>query len=187
MRAKLFWLVPTIFLRTVVLFWIVVSATSSYALDQKTLFRLGLQELRGQKEAPDFTLLSLDGKHVSLKDYRGHVVFLNFWATWCEPCKKEFPAMERLYTDYKSKGLTILAVSIDVGGEEGVKAFAEKMGATFPILLARKGTITDSYWTWGAPTSYLIDRNGTMVGRALGPREWDGTEFRSAFDALLKE
>jgi peroxiredoxin len=171
---------------TVVYLWMVFSAISVHAFDQKTLSRLGLQEISGQNEAPDFTLLSLEGKQVSLKDYRGQVVFINFWATWCEPCKKEFPEMEKLYSEYKAKGLTILAVSIDVGGEKDVKAFAEKMGATFPILLSTKGTITSAYWTWGTPTSYLIDRNGKILGRAIGPRDWNGAEYRTAFDALLK-
>jgi len=158
-----------------------------YAVDQKVLAPLALQELHGEREAPDFTLSNLGGTQVSLKDYRGKLVFLNFWATWCEPCKKEFPAMEKLYSDYQSKGLTILAVSIDVGKEDGVKAFAEQMGATFPVLLSRKGKITDAYWTWGVPTSYLIDRNGNFIGRAMGPREWDSPESRAAIDALLKE
>jgi peroxiredoxin len=169
------------------LFGAVFSPVFAYAVDKKILAPLGLQQLSGETEAPDFTLLNLEGSRVNLKDYRGKVVFLNFWATWCEPCKKEFPAMEKLYSDYQSKGLTILAVSIDIGKEDAVKAFAEKMGATFPILLSTKGEITDSYWTWGTPTSYLIDRKGNIVGRALGPREWDSVASRSAFDALLKE
>jgi peroxiredoxin len=163
----------------------VFSGISAHAFDQRTLFRLGLQEISGQ-DAPDFTLLNLEGKQVSLKDYRGKVVFLNFWATWCEPCKKEFPEMEKVYEEYKDKGLTILAVSIDVGGDKEVKAFAEKMGATFPILLSTQGTITDAYWTWGTPTSYLIDRDGHILGRAIGPRDWNGAAYRAAFDELLK-
>jgi peroxiredoxin len=169
-----------------VLCWAFFSAISAQAIDSTTLSRLGLQEISGKDPAPDFTLMNLEGKQVNLKDYRGKVVFLNFWATWCEPCKKEFPAMEKVYEDYKDKGLTILAVSIDVGGEHDVKAFAEKMGATFPILLSTKGTITSAYWTWGTPTSYLIDRDGHILGRAIGPRDWNGAEFRAAFDALLK-
>jgi peroxiredoxin len=170
-----------------VLCWMIVSVTSSYGLDRAKFAALGLQELSGEKEAPDFTLLSLDGKKVSLKDYRGKVVFLNFWATWCTPCKEEFPAMERMYEDYKDKGLIILAISIDQGGKEGVKAFAEKMNATFPILLSTEGNIKNAYWTWGIPTSFLIDRNGNFLGRALGPRKWDGLEAKGLLDAVLKE
>jgi peroxiredoxin len=171
----------------IALFGMVFSSVSAYAVDKKVLAPLGLQQLSGDQEAPDFTLLNLEGNRVSLKDYRGKLVFLNFWATWCEPCKKEFPSMEKLYSEYQAKGLTILAVSIDIGKEDAVKAFADKMGATFPILLSTKGEITDSYWTWGTPTSYLIDRKGNMIGRALGPREWDSAASRSAIDALLNE
>src|SRR3970040_1484156 len=78
----------------------------------------------------------LDGRKVIIQDYRGKVVFLHFWATWCKPCIEEFPTIERIHKEYKDKGLVILAISIDKGGREPVKSFVDKIGVSFPILLA---------------------------------------------------
>ncbi len=167
--------------------WTALSTPLAYGLDKGPLSALDFQELSGKKEAPDFTLLSLDGRKVSLKDYRGKVVFLHFWATWCKPCVEEFPTIERIHQEYKDKGLVILAISIDKGGKGVVKSFAEKMGVSFPILLSTEGKIEKAYWTWGTPTSFLINRNGNILGRALGPRKWDSPEARALFEAALKD
>ena len=172
----------------IVLFlWAALSATSAHGLDKGLLFPLGFQELSGKKEAPDFTLLGLDGRKIGLQDYRGKVVFLHFWATWCKPCIEEFPTIERIHKEYKDKGLVILAISIDKGGREPVKSFVDKTGVSFPILLATDGNIKGAYWTWGTPTSFLIDRKGKILGRALGPRKWDSIEARTLFEAALKD
>ena len=167
--------------------WTTLSTPLAYGLDKGLLSTLGFQELSGKKEAPDFTLLGLDGRKVSLQDYRGKVVFLHFWATWCKPCIEEFPTIERIHKEYKDKGLVILAISIDKGGREPVKSFVDKTGVSFPILLATDGNIKGAYWTWGTPTSFLIDRNGKIIGRALGPRKWDSVEARALFEAALKD
>ena len=171
----------------VIFLWIAFTVPSAYGLDKRALSPLGFQELSGDKEAPDFTLLSLDGKKVSLQDYRGKIVFLHFWATWCKPCIEEFPTIDRMYKEYKDKGLVVLAISIDKGDKGVVKSFVDKMGVRFPILLTSDGNIKRSYWTWGTPTSFLIDRNGKFIGRALGPRKWDSVEARALFDAALKD
>src|SRR3990172_2077633 len=119
----------------IVLFlWIAFTVPSVYGLDKGPLSALGFQELSGKKEAPDFTLLNLDGRKISLQDYRGKVIFLHFWATWCKPCIEEFPTIERIHKEYKNKGLAILAISIDKGGREPVKSFVDKIGVSFPIL-----------------------------------------------------
>ena len=164
-----------------------LSVPSAYGLDKGPLSALGFQELSGNKEAPDFTLLGLDGRKVSLQDYKGKIVLLHFWATWCKPCIEEFPTIERIHKEYKDKGLVILAISIDKGGREPVKSFIDKTGVSFPILLATDGNIKGAYWTWGTPTSFLIDRKGKILGRALGPRKWDSVEARALFDAALKD
>src|SRR5437773_12576066 len=83
--------------------------------------------------APDFVLQTLDGREIRLSDYRGHVVFLNFWATWCGPCKIEMPAMERLYREYRRQGLTILAVSTDLEGPAVTRPYRDALGLTFTI------------------------------------------------------
>src|SRR3972149_9141638 len=116
-----------------------LSVPSAYGLDKGPLSALGFQELNGNKQAPDFTVLSLDGRKVSLQDYRGKIVFLHFWATWCKPCIEEFPTIDRMYKEYKDKGLVVLAISIDKGDKGVVKSFVDKMGVRFPILLTSDG------------------------------------------------
>jgi peroxiredoxin len=95
--------------------------------------------------AADFTVPDIAGQSLRLKDFKGKVVFLNFWATWCPPCKEEMPSMERLYRRHKDRGFTILALSIDSGGAPPVAAFAKKLGLTFPIGLDSKMTVANEY------------------------------------------
>ena len=128
------------------------------------------------KPVPDLELPTLQGKSISLKSLRGKVVFLNFWATWCLPCRHEMPAMERLYGRLKEKGFEILAVSIDARGEEVVAPFVKKLGLTYPILLDRDMDALRAFGVRGMPTTFLIDREGRIAHLAVGPREWDGKD-----------
>ncbi len=136
--------------------------------------------------AADFTVPGLTGSPLRLSDLKGTVVFLNFWATWCPPCKEEMPSMERLYRRYKDKGFTILALSIDSGGPAPVAAFAKKLGLTFPIGLDPKTTVANQYSVRGLPATFLIDRRGTIVAVAIGPRDWDGKAAHAAIESLLR-
>ena len=123
-------------------------------------------------EALDFTLPDLKGKEVSLKDYRGKVVFLNFWATWCEPCKDEIPSMQALYERFEGEPFEILAVSIDSDAPEVVEEFAKGYGVTFPVLHDRKGRIKEMYKTTGVPETFIVDQNGVVAEKVWGPRDW---------------
>lgn len=136
--------------------------------------------------AADFTVPDLTGQPLRLGDFKGAVVFLNFWATWCPPCKEEMPSMERLYRRYKNKGFTILAVSIDSGSAAPVAAFAKKFGLTFPIGLDPKLAVANQYAVRGLPATFLIDRKGTIAAVAIGPRDWDGKAAHAAIETLLK-
>lgn len=141
--------------------------------------------------APDFTLRSGEGKPVQLAQVlKGKAVFLNFWATWCPPCREEMPSMERVYRDYKTRGLEILAVSIDAGDEAAVparvKAFMAGLTLTFPALLDPKMEVVRAYRLRGLPTTYLIDRTGVIRAAVVGPRDWATPEFRERLDGLLK-
>jgi peroxiredoxin len=122
--------------------------------------------------APDFTLRTLDGEPVSLGSLRGRVVLLNFWATWCKPCEDEMPAMQRLHAALGGTDFELLAVSVDAGDEE-VRAFRDRLGLSFPILRDPDQRVAASYQTFRFPESWLIDRNGVVVARYIGPREWD--------------
>ncbi len=131
--------------------------------------------------APDFTVPRLGSGSLSLKDFRGGGVFLNFWATWCTPCKKEMPSMERLYRRHKDRGFTIVAISIDTGGTDLVASFVRQLALTFPIGLDPDVQVANRYTVRALPSSFLIDRTGNIVAIAIGPRDWDG----SAADALV--
>ncbi len=122
--------------------------------------------------APDFSLLDLSGKELKLSGFRGKVVLLNFFATWCTSCVWEMPEMETLYRAYKEKGFTILAVSLDFYGPEKVKRFAEKIDLTFPIVMDTNKEVARKYGLRGPPVSYLINRKGNIVGAVFGPTSW---------------
>jgi len=136
--------------------------------------------------APDFDVATLNAGRIALHDQRGHPVFLNFWATWCGPCKIEMPAMERLYRRYKDRGFTIIAISIDTVPSSTVAAFVKNLGLTFLIGLDPKLEVANRYTVRAVPSSFLIDKDGHTVGIAIGPREWDDTAAYALVERLLK-
>jgi peroxiredoxin len=121
--------------------------------------------------APDFTLPDMAGKNQRLSDYRGKVVFLNFWATWCPPCREEMPSMERLHQTFKGRGLLVLAVNLQESPNL-VRKFARNFGLSFPILLDETGEVSSAYGARAIPVTYLIDTNGSIAARAVGARDW---------------
>ncbi|MBI3812982.1 MAG: TlpA family protein disulfide reductase [Nitrospinae bacterium] len=147
----------------------------------------GISHTEEKLPAPDFTLMTLDSKKVALKDLKGKYVFLNFWATWCGPCKEEMPSMERLYQRLKSKkNFTMLAVSIDKGGSKAVKRFMEEHKFTFTVLLDEDSGAAAEYGVMGIPSTYLIDPQGFIMNRAVGAREWDSEESIKYFEKTLE-
>lgn len=114
---------------------------------------------------------------LALESLRGRVVLVNFWATWCEPCTSEMPAMQRLYTSLADQGFELVAVSIDDKPQEPI-AFADRFGLTFPILHDADQSIYKTYQTMGVPESLLIGPDGRVVERYVGPREWDAPLYR---------
>lgn len=135
-------------------------------------------------DAPDFSLPLLGGEPVRLEDYRGQVVLLNFWATWCKPCEDEMPAMDRLYRALAPEGFEMLAVSVDE--ESGVvREFQERLGVSFPLLLDPAQNVARAYQTTGFPESLLIDQQGRIVERYIGPRDWDHSTYAERIRRLL--
>jgi cytochrome c biogenesis protein CcmG/thiol:disulfide interchange protein DsbE len=123
--------------------------------------------------APDFSLPDVEGKTVRLSDYRGKVVFLNFWATWCKPCKEEMPSMEILWDNFKSEDFVMLAISMDrVTTKKDIPPFIESMKLTFPILTDSWGQTDKRYKLMGVPETYIIDQNGVLREKVIGPRDW---------------
>ena len=141
----------------------------------------------GKPQAPDFTLADLRGEPVRLSDLRGRVVLLNFWATWCMPCRDEMPSMQRLWQTYRDRGLTVLAVSTDTGGKKRVANFARRLELSFPILLDSDGQVSDRYQVSGVPASFLIDRQGRIVAHVLGSEDWASEAAFQQVERLLAE
>ena len=136
-----------------------------------------LQLTRLNQPAPDFPV----GNNKLLSGYQGQWVILHFWATWCEPCSSELPKLNHLYMRWRDHDVAFLTVSIDTEDKEHVSAFVQRLGLQLPVLFGNDINVTDRYWTWGLPVTYIINPDGYIVARALGPREWDS----SAGDILL--
>jgi DsbE subfamily thiol:disulfide oxidoreductase len=143
-----------------------------------------LEPMKDTSPTPDFTLPDLTGKKAALKDFRGKLVLLNFWATWCLPCREEMPAMERLYQQYKSKGFVILAVDVKDERKDAL-AFLKELKITYPVMLDPDGEVGLLYGAWGLPTTYLIGSKGEGLARIWGPAAWDSVGAKQLVKDLL--
>jgi peroxiredoxin len=139
---------------------------------------------RGPSLAPDFVATDLKGQRVRLSALRGKVVLVNLWATWCPPCLQEMPSMERLYTRLKGHDFEVLAVSQDEDASL-VAPLVQKLAVSFPVLVDPERQVGERFGVWGYPESFVIDRNGYVVERVIGPREWDTPAQVSALEVLL--
>ncbi len=137
--------------------------------------------------APGFTFPDIHGKAVSLSQFRGKVVFLNIWATWCGPCRIEMPDMEKLWQKFKKQDFVILAVSIDRQGKSVVMPFMRELGLTFPVLLDPEGAIQRTYEVNALPSSLIIDKTGFITTRVAGARDWFGAETIETFEYLINK
>jgi len=156
--------------------WVAVLATVAslgFVLVLLTKMRPRNDILEPNEAAPAFQALRLDGTVAGLGDYRGKVILLNVWATWCLPCRAEMPSMERLLHEFDGTDFRIVAVSVDEERSEVVRQFARELGLTFDILHDPTGEIQRVYQTTGVPESWVIDRSGTIVKKVIGATEWD--------------
>jgi thiol-disulfide isomerase/thioredoxin len=144
----------------------------------------GLRLLKNSVSPIDFTINFMDKESIKLSGLKGKVVFLNFWATWCGPCRQEMPSMERLYQKFKDKGFEIAAVN---GGEnpKDVGAFMKTNKLNFPAALDKSGEIHTRYGVRAIPTTVIIDRNGMIIARITGTLNWDSPQIAAAFETLL--
>lgn len=154
------------------------------------------QPLGPGSPAPHFEAETFDGGTASIDDFRGRVVLLNVWATWCPPCVYEMPSMQRLYDELDEDDFEIVAVSVDArGGQAGPlgyrggdpEAFADSLNLEFPILWDPQGTILRDYEIVGLPESYLIGRDGLIYRKVSGPTEWDHPEYIRLVRRLLDQ
>ncbi len=156
-------------------------ANREEALD--ALRSIGMTVFEEEVEAPDFSLPLMSGEQASLADYRGKVVFLNFWATWCGPCRVEMPSMQDLYADLRSEDFVILAIN-QLEDPDIVDDFLQEEGYTFPVLLD-DGQVSFQYGVRGIPTTYIIGPDGLVIAGKVGTHIYDGRIYREMFRALM--
>jgi thiol-disulfide isomerase/thioredoxin len=139
-----------------------------------------------QGPAPKFSLDSLAGKAVNLEQFKGQVVMINFWASWCGPCRQEMPLLEKMYAKYKPMGFTMLGVNVEPDPKLAV-GFLEKTPVTFPILLDVKSEVSKLYQVAGMPSTAIVDRKGNLRWVHKGYKPGDENEYQNQIRALLRE
>jgi len=159
------------------------SSAGGSKLEEK-LGRLGFQTPTEELQAVDFSLEDLAGGETALSSFTGKVIFLNFWATWCGPCRAEIPSMEQLYVELRDEGFTILAVNSQEAVNQ-VSNFVKETGMSFPVLLDGTGRVGAAYSVRAIPTTYIIDPQGAIRGRMVGTRDWYSPEIISLVKELL--
>jgi peroxiredoxin len=152
---------------------------------QEQLYKIGFEIPQEPFEAPNFTLSTLKGEEISLSDYKGKIIFLNFWATWCPPCRKEMPSMQTLHEQMQGNPFAMIAVNLQEE-KPTVEQFITDKGYTFPVLLDSTGEVGGAmYGVQSIPTTYIIGKDGEILARLVGTREWDTTEIKNIFNELL--
>jgi thiol-disulfide isomerase/thioredoxin len=135
----------------------------------------------------DFTVRDLAGQEVKLAALKGKVVLVNFWATWCPPCREEIPSMMKLNQSMSGKQFQMLAISIDEGGKAAVESFFKKSGMTLPACLDTDGTVSRSYGTTGVPETFIVDKAGIIQKKIVGGMDWSSPDVIAYLEELLKK
>lgn len=171
-------------MRKILIFFSIIAVLISLAGEDKKVFAAEPASEIG-KQVPDFKLKDINGRDTAFYSYKGKVILLNFWATWCGPCKAEMPSLNNLYKSLKDKGFIVVGVSVDTS-EKPVRTFINDNGITFPALMDSDREVSfDLFGVIGLPTSYLIDKNGIVVEKFMGEREWDSPSMKNKILKLL--
>jgi peroxiredoxin len=173
-------------------FWLIVFAFLGFSLARRSGYFLPSPSLptttRADRiPAPEIAAEPLEPGPARLSDYRGRVVLVNFWATWCPPCRAEMPSMQTLYEAYRDRGFVVLAVSGDSQGREVVGPFVGEYRLSFPVLLDPRQRAQLRYGVGAIPTSFVVDRRGRVVSKEVGAVGWDSQAARALVERLLGE
>lgn len=139
------------------------------------------------KPLPNLTFTAMDGRKVSLASFKGKVLFINLWATWCAPCREEMPGMQKLYEQMKGENFEMIAISIDKDGMKAVAPFVKELGLTFPILLDVEQQAAGPFHITGVPETFLVSPEGIILHHLVGPTNWNRPEIADALRALARK
>ena len=145
---------------------------------------LGIIRLSGIAPPVEIKLENLNGKHVNISDFKGKIVFLNFWTTWCPDCRDEMPEMEKLFKQFKEDDFVMVTINLKESSDK-VSAFYEKHKLTFNALLDSDGNVGVAFGIRSIPTTFILDKQGGLLGKAMGPREWGGRKATELFQMLV--
>ena len=164
-----------------------VSAQERIVIKEADLLKnLKLMPEAESRPAPHFASVTPEGKKLSIDDLKGKLVILNFWATWCPPCRLEMPSMEKIYLEFKGEGLEVVAINY-MEGPEPIKSFLKENDLTFTVLMDKAGEISQSYRVLALPVTFLIGRRGNILARSIGYKDWHNKKTRKFISSLLKD
>ncbi len=165
----------------------VIALVTTVACNRKEQVTQGKQAApTEQRLAPDIIVNGFNGAPLQLSSLKGKVVMLNFWATWCPPCREEIPSIIKLNSKMAGKPFQLVTVPIDEGGKPAVEAFFNTSGYSLPAYIDPDGRAAKTYGITGVPETYLIDKNGILVKKVIGPLEWDSPEVASYLEELMR-
>lgn len=165
--------------------WLCLVVAAGAFASSRAMEALGLGSPPVLRAAPDFSVRTLSGERLTMKGLQGKVVLINFWSTWCAPCRWEMPVLDTLYRHHESRDFVVLGISID-RSEDVVRTFVEETGVTFPIALDPEQTIADTFRVMGLPGTFIVGRDGYIKAYGYGPREWDKPEAADLVRSLLE-
>ena len=145
-----------------------------------------LTKVPGNPDAPEFNLEDQDGNFLKMSDYKGKVVIVNFWATWCPPCRKEMPSMQRAWEILKKENIEMLAINVGEDSDQ-IFSFTAEYPVEFPLIMDKDSSVVRQWKVRGLPTTYIVNPAGQIVYQAIGDREWDSDEIMNQIRKLKKD
>lgn len=146
---------------------------------------MGVKAIDSNITVEDFILPNRNGEPQGFSQWRGKLVLINFWATWCSPCLTEMPELNKLYHQYKDRGFALLAINTDSEQKKRIETIANKLALDFPILLDEEDQVSRQFGVSGMPATYLVDENGRLIGYIAGARAWHSNDAQRLIESLL--